>query len=91
MQGTRVQSLSGKTPHAAGQLSLWAATTEVRELYSLGSAAGETMAMRNLHSIAPQLVSSPLLAPTGEGPCAATKTQQSQKKKTDADNPYNAF
>jgi len=50
-------------------------------LYSLGSATRETTAMRNLHITAPQLGSSPLLATTGEGPCAATKTQQSQKKK----------
>ena len=68
--------VSGKTPHAVEQLSLWATTTEACVLWSLCSATRDATAVRNPHTTARE--HAPFSA-TRESPSAATKTQCSEK------------
>lgn len=76
MQETRFDPWSGKTSHAAGQLSPCAAAPEP-ELESPGATTREAAAVR---SRAPRRREPPLTS-TGASPSKAAKTQHSQINK----------
>ena len=74
---------SGKIPHAAEQLGLWATTTEPARLELVLRNKRGRDSERPAHCDEEW----PPLAATRESPCTETKTQHSQKKK----NPFLAF